>query len=90
MPFKNGVSVSYSLLAFLNGSLAGCPRQMFWEACLSDAGPQAGEPKVGSVIVIILPFVDQVRVLTMLHLCLFYMFHCGSFFVSLIVKNIFC
>ena len=96
-------SVSKSPPALLNTSSTGFQSQTFWGLPFLVQDPQAGEPNVG--VRPLAPWVGHlglwyssclwvadlgVRVLTISFLSPSYPSHCGSFFISLIVENIFC
>ena len=99
-PFKSGFSVSYSPLALLYASLTGFQgaHLLIEPPAPQDWGNQCGAQTPCSMgrtfaIVIILPFaghLPRILVLTIPCLCPSYLSHCNSFFISRVVKSIFC
>ena len=101
--FKSEVSVSYSLLAFQYIRPGGLQCQIFWRFIFSGQDPQAGDPDVE--LRLLAPWGELLQLWSSYFFvgCLLwgvslgytvflpsYISCCGSFFVSLVVENLFC
>ena len=102
VPFKSGVSVSYSPSALPKMSPTGFQSQMFWGLISLMQDPQVGCPIWGSdpcslgrismVVIFLHLWITNpgMWILTISHLCPFYLSCYGSFFMSLAAENFFC
>ena len=97
VPFKSGVFISYSPLVHLKESTAGLQSQKFWGLVFLVRKPNVGfrslapwgeslQLQFSCLWVVHL----GVRVLTILHFHLSFPSCCGSFFIFLVVEDLFC
>lgn len=102
LPFKNRSPVSYRPWAPPSVSPSSVQSQMFWKLLFLVQDPQAEGHNVGTGLLslrrtsVIVTFscvcITTPRVCVLTASCLYhcYPFHCGSFYISLVVGNLYC